>query len=294
MVTWRERAPLPAPRAGYAAGVWESKLVIGGGTRWEGDRKIWTDRTDLFDPATNVWLPGPPLPVPRSDCACATVGGRIYTLGGVVAEAVSKDVVTFDGRTWKAAGELPVALMYSAAAVAGDAVYLLGGLTKFGELTSATTGLYQWRPGGKWKPLSPFPGTPRVGAAVTAVGDRLYVFGGIHMAESTREMHNLGDAWSYDTMRDQWTPGASLPVLRRAWGAVAVNDGALILGGYTDTFSREVFHFSPQTNPVTPMADLPHALADAKYFRIGQCVYTTGGESGIKIRGAWTLEGTWS
>jgi N-acetylneuraminic acid mutarotase len=291
MVKWKERAPLPVPRAGYAAGVWNAKLIIAGGTRWEGEKKIWTDRTDLFDPATNTWSPGPPMPAPRSDCACATIAGKIYTFGGVVAEAVSKDVLAFDGRDWKPAGELPVALMYPAGAVAGEAVYLLGGLSKFGELTSATTGLFRWKPGGSWKPLSPFPGTPRVGAAVTAIGDQLYVFGGIHMAESTRELHNLGDVWRYDTVRDQWSPGPSLPVLRRAWGAVAVNDGALILGGYTDTFASEVFHFNPQTNQFTRVADLPHPLADAKYFRIGRNVYTAGGESGIKIRGAWTFEG---
>lgn len=294
MVTWKERADLPAPRAGYVAGVWDSKLVIAGGTHWEGDRKIWTDRTDLFDPATNIWSPGSPLPAPRSDCACATIGGMIYAFGGVVADAVSKDVVAFDGRSWKSFGEIPVALMYAGTAVVGDTVYLLGGLTTFGELTSASTGLYCWQPGGEWQPLAPFPGTPRAGAAVTAVDGKLYVFGGIHMAESTRDLHNLGDAWSFDPSDNHWTPGPALPVRRRAWGAVEVDHGALILGGYTDAFSNEVFHFNPQTNQFTRMADLPHALADAKYFRIGQSVFTAGGESGIKIRGAWTFEGACS
>ena len=52
---WRERAPLPVPRAGYMAGVVRRYLIIAGGSYWQGNQKQRTSRVDIYDPSTNAW-----------------------------------------------------------------------------------------------------------------------------------------------------------------------------------------------------------------------------------------------
>src|SRR6478672_891851 len=88
---WKERAPLPQARAGCAAGVIGNRMVVAGGSYWEADKKFWSDRTDLFDPKTNTWAAGPPMPEPRSDSASATYKDRMYVFGGVANGGLSAD-----------------------------------------------------------------------------------------------------------------------------------------------------------------------------------------------------------
>jgi hypothetical protein len=37
---------------------------------------------EVYDPATDSWQPGPPLPTPRHGLAAQVVGGRLYVIGG--------------------------------------------------------------------------------------------------------------------------------------------------------------------------------------------------------------------
>jgi hypothetical protein len=65
-LVWRERAPMPRPRTGYMGGVINGRLIIAGGSYWENDQKLRTPRVDLFDPSSNTWQAGAPLPEPFS------------------------------------------------------------------------------------------------------------------------------------------------------------------------------------------------------------------------------------
>lgn len=285
---WREREPLPVPRAGYIVGVSGKRMLLAGGSYWENGQKILSDRSDFFDPAANRWTPGPALPAPRCDVAVATLRDSVYVFGGVVNGALTDSVLRFDGKAWREAGKLPQPLMYATIGVVGDRVFLFGGLTGMGDLGTATKTLWSWKPGTEWKKMAEFPGSSRVIAAVTGQGGKLYVFGGLH--KSATELKNLNEAWSYDVAGNHWTRLPDLPVARRAWSAVSVGASILLLGGYTDDFSAEIYSFDPATGGVKAAGTLPHALADAKYVLIGKRLLTAGGESGVKIRSKWTLE----
>src|SRR5262249_29159133 len=77
-LSWKEMAEMPRPVAGYMAGVSEGKLVIAGGSFWQGNQKHWTTIVQIYDPGDNVWRDGPPLDAPRSDAACAALGDDLY------------------------------------------------------------------------------------------------------------------------------------------------------------------------------------------------------------------------
>lgn len=293
-IVWHERANLPEPRAGYIAGVFNGKLMIAGGSYWSNDQKIYSARSDVFDPELNKWLPLPNLPAPRSDAACATLAESVYAFGGVVDGKLSNSVVRLDHQGWSTVPQatLPVPLMYGIATTVDSKVLLFGGLTELGNLSSASRELLEWQAGGMWRKLAEFPGLPRVTAAVAGAGGKLYVFGGVHASKPGAEIDNLDDAWSYDRSLDRWTREAKLPVARRAWSAITVNDHILLIGGYTSNFSNEIYSFDIRTKKTNLVGKLPHPLADAKYVRIGNDLFTAGGESAIKVRGHWTIQGT--
>src|SRR5258708_1680918 len=79
-LTWRERAPLPIPRAGYIAGVIGGRYLIAGGSFWEHDQKKRTPRADLYDPRSDTWLEGTPLPESRGDAASAALDDNLSVL----------------------------------------------------------------------------------------------------------------------------------------------------------------------------------------------------------------------
>jgi N-acetylneuraminic acid mutarotase len=287
-LTWRERAPLPLPRAGYAIGVVDQRMLFAGGSHWEADRKIVSRRSDFFDPVSNAWTPGPELPAARCDAPSVTSGGHVYIFGGVVDGKLTDSVLQYSKGAWlePSSMKLPEPRMYALAASAGKSLYVFGGLSKMGDLSSATSTLWRWRDGQGWQTLAAFPGSPRVIAALVAHHDQLYLFGGLSQSR------NLREAWSYDPKTNAWKQLADLPVARRAWSAVSDGRNILLLGGYTDGFSDEIFLFDTKT--AKPFGHLAHPLADAKYVIVGDRLLTAGGESGIKIRAPWTFETTLS
>ncbi len=82
--TWTELAALPTARGYAAAVVLDSKLYVIGGSQ-DGDETAATGMlatVEFYDPATNRWNSGPPLPVGQSQMAAAVLQGRIVTFGG--------------------------------------------------------------------------------------------------------------------------------------------------------------------------------------------------------------------
>lgn len=279
---------MPLPRAGYIAGVVGKTLAVAGGSYWEGDRKLWSDRTDFFDPARNEWRSGPALPARRSDAACVVLDDALYVFGGGADGAIISSALRLRNGAWETLPySLPAPRLYPVAAAIGKTIYVLGGLSKAGDYGSAEKTMWA-RERDVWKTLPPLPGPARFSQAVAAAGGKLYLFGGATMESGT--LRNLDDAWEYDPKAGTWRELPRLPVARRAWWAVANSTRILLLGGYTGDFASDIFSFDPQPGTLRAAGSLPHGLADAKFFVIGKRLVGAGGESGNRIRGIWTLE----
>ena len=74
---WRGRAALPAGREGTLA-VGAGRLYLIGGKL----DNVVTARVDVYDPVANQWSSGTPLPTPRQQVGAASLGGRLYAVGG--------------------------------------------------------------------------------------------------------------------------------------------------------------------------------------------------------------------
>jgi N-acetylneuraminic acid mutarotase len=286
---WQEMADIPRPVAGYMAGVSNGQLLIIGGSYWRHKEKHWSDLVQAFDPHTNSWINERALPEPRSDAASATLKGDVYCFGGGNGNQVLSDALVFHKGRWNRVsnGALPEPRLYAVAIALGDYIYLLGGMSLPGDYKSVSNAFWRWRPNGKgWDILSALPGPGRISHAMAVINGDIYVFGGA--TTGSQDVQNLNDAYRYDVSTNRWTRLADLPVANRAWGAVGLGNRALLVGGYTTDFSSEVRVYRPPSS-LSALGNLPHAIADAKFFRIGNAVLGTGGEVGPGIRGRWTL-----
>jgi N-acetylneuraminic acid mutarotase len=278
------------------AGIVRGKLVIAGGSYWQGNRKEWTAQVDVFDPLSNVWNSAVALPEPRSDAACATLDDALFIFGGWAGDIARRDAMVFRGGQWHPLPDaaLPAPRVFSTAVVSGSSIYLACGLSRAGDYLSATNTLWVWnsklRKNG-WKVLPPLPGPGRLAHAVVELDGKIYVFGGA-TGQGT-SVRNLDDAYQFDIKTKKWARLPTLPFTVEAWWAVAVHGRILLLGGLQgqdNNFTTSIYQFDPQSKALRKVGALPHALCDSKFFLLGNNLIGAGGEAGFHVRAPWTLE----
>ncbi|MCC6340700.1 MAG: hypothetical protein IT166_00790 [Bryobacterales bacterium] len=287
---WNARAPLPEPRAALILAAVDGKLLAAGGTWWNGNRKMWSRRADFFDPVSNRWLPAPPLPAPRADSAVAVLDGDVYVLGGSSDGEALDDVLVLRNGSWEPRPEmrLPGRRSHANAAVWKNKLYLFGGMEKAGDLQTIRDNVWIWEDG-RWRLISTIPPPARGNYAFAVDGNSACFFGGVTAAAGG--FHNLGEALAYSMETSRWRALPSVPQANRAWAAVPIRGGILLLGGYTTGFSAAIYSFDPISGNYAFAGELPQGLADTRYVRIGEKIYVTGGESGMRIRSGNTWEG---
>lgn len=292
-VKWAEVRGMPLPRAGYMAGTDGRRLLLAGGTYWEGGTKKWSSRADWYDPEKDVWQPAPSLPFPVGDAASVSFGGRVFVLGGGADGAVSGDTLVLEDGAWRKleSWSLPAPRLYPVSAVLDGRVYVVGGLAAAGDYAHATATVWSRRLDGEegWRRHAPIPGPGRAHFALAPYRGRLYLFGG--MTEADGQFVNLAGALEYDPAVEKWRALPDAPVARRAWGAAPWQGRILLLGGYSEDFSGQVYSFDPRTARYTLSGTLPRPVADARFVRAAGKLLTAGGESGPKIRAPWTWAG---
>jgi hypothetical protein len=93
---------------------------------------------EVYDPASDTWTTGPPLPTPRSGVAAAVVGGRMVVLGGEGPDGTFPENEAYDpaGRAWASWAGMPTARHGIGAAVVDGVLYVpTGGPTPGGSQT---------------------------------------------------------------------------------------------------------------------------------------------------------------
>ncbi len=125
-------APAPSVRDHMAAGVLDGRLVVVGGR--DGAIAALVDALEIYDPATDRWTTGAPIPTPRGGVAAA-VGpdGRLHVLGGegnpADAYGVFPDHEVWDPSTdtWEALGAMATPRHGMGAAFVDGTLWVPGG-----------------------------------------------------------------------------------------------------------------------------------------------------------------------
>lgn len=144
-------APMPTARNHAAAAVIAGKLYVAGGRApgHEAEDAANVARLEIYDPATNAWSAGADLPTPRSGAAAASVGGKLYVLGGSLPGATMyKAVERYDpaANAWEKLADMPDYATGHCAVAAGNDLYVVGGFAHTGDQRQGFSGVANaWR-----------------------------------------------------------------------------------------------------------------------------------------------------
>ncbi len=308
---WSTSAPLPEPRAGYAAGVLDGKLVIAGGTYWEGSPGNWTKKrfsatTHAFDPVTQYWEKLPDLPIPLGYPASAALGNQLFVLGGYTGTGVNRRIFTLqeiNGHyVWKTFGEMAIDRVFASAVTYGEDIYLVGGTTAFEALDvagtccttrTATNSLWVFRPNrpkNKWEQLSPVPGDLSWSPAAAGAGREIWVIGGSFWADAGTPAKMSDKVLKYDIAANRWDTLPPLPkelVDLQPLTAVVVPGGILLVSG-----QKKVWRLQESDMTYIPETPMPEAVDVGQFFWLRGEIIGAGGESqieGPRHRSPWTF-----
>ena len=79
---WRALAPMPTGRGGLAATAKDGRCHVVGGEDWALPFPGTFHAHEIYDPKTNAWTTGAPMPTARHGLGFALVGTAIYAVGG--------------------------------------------------------------------------------------------------------------------------------------------------------------------------------------------------------------------
>jgi len=158
-------------REGAVAEAYNNRIYLIGG-RGSTGRVV-----EEFNPGTNKWTQKQNSPSRRFEAASAVYNGRIYVIGG--GEDFAEDRITAyhisDDRWIVGLTPMPKRLRRASAVLISNKIYVVGGEDETGRASDAT---YEYDPvANSWRTLRTLP-SPRSGAALAAVGARVYAIGG--------------------------------------------------------------------------------------------------------------------
>lgn len=291
---WSDKKPLPAPRKGMGAVIYENNFyLIGGETSGGIDGALLS-----YDPAANTWKTLAKKPTPVTDIQAVLLGERIYVPGGRMANGKATNILeVYNPRqnTWESRAPLPMAVSgYAIAAFEGD-LYLFGGKNGSQYFSS----VYQYDPkADQWQKHSEM-SSPRAYAAVITDSEKIYVIGGYDGSHAL----TLNEVYfpTRDPSTDKpWESLTPMPHGRYGMGIAHLVNIIYLLGGLQDngapadppglqyiTRSDQWMGYDKPTRPVGAYPAL---------FTLGNFIYTFGGEtsqgltaSGLAYQAIYTI-----
>lgn len=289
---WRPLAPIArGPRQEHSVAALGGKVfVIGGILPIPGGGVATTDRVEVYDTRRDTWTDAAPLPVAMNHANAATVGGRLYVLGGLSGGAswqALPDSFAYDPRTdrWTRLAPMPAGTERGSAAVGvrGSKIYLAGGMRTLtprpGGLhdTVATVSSYDVLTG-RWETLPSLPeARDHVGGGI--VGATFYVLGG-----RDRGQINVRDTvYAYDLRTRRWTERAPMPTARGGLATAVVGRTIYTFGGEGDPAAgaagvfAETEAYDTRRDRWQRLAPMPVPRHGTAAVAVGRTIYIPGG-----------------
>lgn len=284
---WTERAPMLLPRSEAAVAELNGKVYFMGG--YPGAR-ITSDSVQVYDPRTDSWELGPPLPVPLHHTMASVAAGRLYVIGGEAGnpgggQGFQNSVFMLDEEagTWVPRAPMPTARSGGGSAAVDGRIYVAGGRpphgSDFAVYDPATDA---------WTELPNVP-TQRNHLGVVAIGGKLYVAGGRFGGGVGSEMTDILEV--YDPATNSWSRGASLLAPRAGVTAIAANGCLYLIGGEgNDAHEMGVFDLNERYDPIAntwhseaPLPLAMHGITGAAF--LDGWIYVPGGATRRGVSG---------
>jgi N-acetylneuraminic acid mutarotase len=229
------------------------------------------------------------LPTARGETAAAVAGDRLYLIGGLTGLGgdASAEVSVYDpaGDAWNTAPAVPSPRHHAAAVGLNSTVYVSGGGPTASDWTPQPALWALDADADAWRDLAPMP-EGRLGHRMLAIGERLYVVGGVG---------DTGRVLAYDVAAGTWTAGAEMPSPPRDHLAAVVVDGEIwTIGGRSGGQNHaRVDIYDPGTDSWRSGPPLPEPTSGAAEGLLGGVILISGGEdSAGVIERHWQLDTT--
>lgn len=227
---WRNGAARPAALANVGIAVLPDELLVPGGCDANGAPQTITH---LYDPQSDTWREGAPLPQPLCAYALAGYGGRAYLFGGWNGATYQAAGYVYDSAsdTWTEIAHPAEARGFGAAATLVDRIFYVGGYDDKREWATCEVYLPE---ANRWESCAPML-LPRGGLGLAAIGGRVYAIGGGWTAY-------LGFNERYDPSTDTWTV-VQTPIVGewRNLGLVARETSLYVVGGWSGDYLNRVY-----------------------------------------------------
>ncbi|TLY28314.1 MAG: hypothetical protein E6K63_08645 [Nitrospirae bacterium] len=269
--TWQSMASAPSMRTEVVGAALGGKVYVMGGFNEPSLTSIMnlavSDAVEEYDSSTNRWTTKALLPIGLHHAGAASVGGRLYIIGGFTKSLFSvwqpvASVYIYNPETdsWTERAPMPTKRGALAVAELGGKLVAIGGYDGSGN--SSAVEVYD-PAANSWSTKAPLP-TARDHLAVATVGTQIYAIGGRLNRDYAR---NLAVTESYDSVADRWTRVADLPTPRSGIAAAVVREVIYVFGGEAPEGTFQVTEaYSPGTDrwrTMTPMPTGRHGLASA-------------------------------
>lgn len=227
--SWQPAAPMLRSRAGHTLTLLrDGRVLAAGGIDQVAATGIRTNTTELYDPASNSWSPGPPMNVARAGhTATFLADGRFLLLGGDENGATA-EIYDPASNSWQLAAPPPqVRTGHTATWLPNNTVLVVGD----GSADLYDPASNSWHAAGVML-------TARVGAAHSTnllPGGQVLVAGGWQQTADGAQTRILTNAELYDWTLNRWLPTTPLATPRAGQVAVVLPSFALLVaGGYSD------------------------------------------------------------
>ena len=271
---WSARASVPAAYSGTGLADLNGTLYAVGGLTSSGCGAGEVKTVQAYDASTNTWTPRAPMNTARQSLGVASLGGKLYAVGGATGCGVGTTAVeVYDPSTnaWSMKAPLPVATYALKLASVNGKLYAIGGQTN----GTSFANVFEYDPTtDHWTTKAPLP-APRTQFGLAMVNGLVYVSGGYDGPAIANATDTL---FIYDPSTDTWSTGASLPLPRIYLGSAGLNGKVYVYGGSTTSvsFDPNVESYDPATNSwsvepsmLTGRQDFGHAASGGKLYAVG-------------------------
>jgi putative cell wall-binding protein len=196
---WQPLAAIPGAAELPLAAAADGRIVVSGGWSMTGEP---TSDTWIYDPESDSWASGAPMPTAVSSMGVATAAGRVYAVGGCTTGSCFPIVDTLQSYdiasdSWAVHTPVPAPVAFPSCGGLEGGVVCAGGIDD-GEQMVGTTWAYD-PSADAWTSLAPAPVTLFAPASGSANG-QLVTVSGVQDGALTNA------SWAYDPAADAWSP----------------------------------------------------------------------------------------
>jgi len=234
------------------------------------------------------WVRLPDAPSLRTEVTATTRGPEVFVIGGFADDGRTVSTVEIydaEQRSWRIGPNLPLAVNHSMSATVDRSIYVLGGYLGPGLANPSDRAF--WLRGGEWVELPPMP-EPRAAGGAGAIGDRLYVAGGVGPGGLAT------DTLVFDTSSREWSMTSGPPTRRQHLGVAAARGRLYAVGGRTGGIGSNLGAaeaFDPRRGVWRSLPDMPTARGGiAAAATTNGMVVAVGGEADTTFDEAEALD----